>query len=917
MKTYLPNNNAQRPALPDSSEAEYVYYGPEQYGPEVEETKILDYWKILVRRRRLLIQIFVISLLLGAYFNFTATPVYKATAMLKIEPLTPTVTGVGQIGTSSTPEGGGPYDYYQTQYKLLESRDLAARVIADLQLDKNKTFTTASVTNPNAIPRVQSWILGTLNSIISPVADFFRARRDSSDGDTLADSKNHNAPSNRQQNNTNTLAVNPGWVGRYMSFLRLNPIKNTRLVEIAFVTPNPTLSQMLADAHARGFIRMNLESRFQLTKEARDFLDGKNAELKQNLERSEDALNRFRQTHGVVSMEKGENIVLDRLVDFNRQLTAARAQRIEAESLYKVVENKSTQSLSQVMTQGMVPVLRSNLLALEAEKVKLASIFKPDHPRMIELNQQISEMTRSVNTEIKNVVRGIQESFFAARSKEEALQAEAQKQQQTALNLKEVGVQYAVLEEEVKVNRALYESVLKRLSETNVSNDIAVSNMQIVQSAERPRFPDSPNIPINLTIYAALGLFLGVGVAFALEYIDSHLNTPEHIWRAVDLNTLGVVPDLDSLEHRPLISYAPASRAKLLPTRMGQPQLEESGNRGKDLIVAHHPLSIYSEAYRTIRTALLLSQPGGNRKVILLTSPSPSEGKTATTLNLGIALAQDGYKILIIDADLRRGSCHSRVGLRNHRGLSNVLGGEMPIEQLIQPTSIAGLSLVTRGVCPPNPSELLGTRKMKELLTSLRESHDFILIDTPPAIAVSDAAILSSVADGIILVFHARKTTVHSARQVKERFDAVRGPILGVILNGINVEDPDYAYYRHYYGSDYGTVAAAENGNGGEHADVEVLMAHDSFEKDSWPKIAASEIVPQNFFDHIVSKLRDAVGPMAGLIVEDHISLLGEARNRFPKNRLHELFDRICEEILDDKLKNDFQQSMQEELRVL
>ncbi|HEU0047666.1 MAG TPA: Wzz/FepE/Etk N-terminal domain-containing protein, partial [Nitrososphaera sp.] len=348
MKTYLPNNNAQRPALPDSSEAEYVYYGPEQYGPEVEETKILDYWKILVRRRRLLIQIFLISLLLGAYFNFTATPVYKATAMLKIEPLTPMVTGVGQTSTSSIPEGGGPYDYYQTQYKLLESRDLAARVVADLQLDKNKAFTTASVTSPNAIPRVQSWILGTLNSIISPVADFFRARRDSSDGDTLADSKNHNALSNRQQSNTNKPAVNPGWVGRYMSFLRLNPIKNTRLVEIAFVTPNPTLSQMLADAHARGFIRMNLESRFQLTKEARDFLDGKNAELKQNLERSEGALNRFRQTHGVVSMEKGENIVVDRLVDFNRQLTAARAQRIEAESLYKVVENKSTQSLSQV-----------------------------------------------------------------------------------------------------------------------------------------------------------------------------------------------------------------------------------------------------------------------------------------------------------------------------------------------------------------------------------------------------------------------------------------------------------------------------------------------------------------------------------------------------------------------------------------
>src|SRR5437870_7401462 len=170
MKTYLPNNNAQRPALPDSSEAEYVYYGPEQYGPEVEETKILDYWKILVKRRRLLIQIFVISLLVGAYFNFTATTVYKATAMLKIEPLTPMVTGVGQTSTSSIPEGGGPYDYYQTQYKLLASPALAARVIADLRLDSNKTFISASVTSDNAIARIRSWILGTLDSLLSPIA---------------------------------------------------------------------------------------------------------------------------------------------------------------------------------------------------------------------------------------------------------------------------------------------------------------------------------------------------------------------------------------------------------------------------------------------------------------------------------------------------------------------------------------------------------------------------------------------------------------------------------------------------------------------------------------------------------------------------------------------------------------------------
>src|SRR5207253_1507144 len=237
----------------------------------------------------------------------------------------------------------------------------------------------------------------------------------------------------------------------------------------------------------------------------------------------------------------------------------------------------------------------------------------------------------------------------------------------------------------------------------------------------------SPNLPINLSMYAAMCLLFGGGLAFFLEYLNSRLETPEHVWRAVDLNTFGVVPDLASL-NRPLISYQPVSSGK--PKRITQLQPEPSTSNGKDLLVSHHPLSIFSESYRTIRTALLLSQPEATRKVILLTSPSPGEGKTATTLNLGIALAQDSFKVLIIDADLRRGNCHSRLGIRNHRGLSNLLAGNVPIEEVIQRTSIAGLFVLTRGACPPNPTELLRMRKMKEILTGLGGSFDFILIDS-------------------------------------------------------------------------------------------------------------------------------------------------------------------------------------------
>jgi polysaccharide biosynthesis transport protein len=871
------------------------------------EPELNDYLNILFKHRRFVIFVFLTVLAIGAYFSFTATRLYQASSMLKIEPQNPSVTGVGEMLRL---ESGVPlYDYYQTQFKLLESRTLAAKVISELKLESTKIFTSAQVTTSKPADRITSWIFGALNFVVSLVP----AKPPETPQEQLDTTKavgNYESTAGKTGASTNIPTVAPWLIGRYKQFLTIKPVKNTRLVEIVFSTPNAGLSQSLADAHARAFIQLSSENSFALTKEARDFLEAKNVELKEKLERSENALNRFRQTYGVVSMEKGENVIVERLVDFNRQLTVARGQRIEAESLYKIVENKSTQSLSQVVTQGMVPTLRTNLLALEAEKIKLSSIFKPDHPRMIELNQQISEMKRSLSSEINNVVRGIQENYFAARAKEQALEAEAQKQQQTALNLKQAGVQYAVLEEEVKVNRTLYESVLKRLSETNVSNDIAVSNMQIIQNADRPTGPFTPNIPLNLLVSALLGLSLGVGLAFVREWLDSSLDTPEEVWRAVALTTFGVIPDLGSVNHR-FLSYDKGLPRKFLPKSFA-PSGQQNSTASKELIVSHHPLSMLAESYRSIRTALLFSQPETPPKVILLTSPSPAEGKTATTLNLAIALAQDGHSVLVIDADLRRGCCHTRLGITNHRGLSNVLTGNLSLEEAVQTTAIRGLSLLSRGIPPPNPTDLLGSQKMRQTLSTLRESFNFILIDSPPAIAVSDAAVLSVICDGILLVFHGKKTTTVSARQAMERLDAVRAPFLGAILNSINLDNPEYAYYRCYYGSNYGVVREPSNGA----ASVVAAAAKEELHDD---ELRVEEVEPgivsQDFFDRMISKLSEAAGPMAPLIIRDHIALLGESRAAFPKNRLKELFERVSQEIPNEKIRTNFYRSMQGDLR--
>jgi succinoglycan biosynthesis transport protein ExoP len=399
-----------------------------------------------------------------------------------------------------------------------------------------------------------------------------------------------------------------------------------------------------------------------------------------------------------------------------------------------------------------------------------------------------------------------------------------------------------------------------------------------------------------------LGLFLGAGLAYFLESLDSSVTTPLHVWRAVGLNTFGVVPDVDSLNRNLL---APNGFKNLLPLRDTRGHLPTTQTSPKTLIAANQPFSIISESYRTIRTALLYSQAEKPPQVILLTSPSPGEGKTVSTLNLAIALVQDSHRVLVIDADLRRGCCHSRLGMRNHNGLTNVLTGHLSLEQGIQRTPVSGLSLLSRGVCPPNPSDLLSSSKMREIVKRMRESFDFIIIDSPPAIAVSDAAILSVLSDGVLLVFHGKKTTTAAARQVLERLDAIRAPVLGVILNSVNLDNPDYAYYRTYYGSDYG--------NPGGQAPKEDEKTKRGIDRAALsPTAFPDSTVPQAFFDDMVSNLSRALGPVAPLIVRDQIVMLGESQEAFPKSRLKELLKRLCQEILNEKLRNDFQRTMQE-----
>lgn len=752
-----------------------------------EEPHLLDYWKIVVKRRRFVVLVFLMVLAVGAYFNFTATPLYTASATIKIEPQGPRVATVGDIQPPNA-NAPGQYDYYNTQFALLESSPLAVKVITELGLESNRKFKRARVISENPVSRVSSWLLDFIESSVTYISGMFEYWMDTPE-------HQKKLPPIRKP----ILGVPQYLVSLYMSFLDIIPTKNTRLLEVVFTTPDPYMSQALANAHSAAFLRMNLENTFNLTQEARDFLQKKRDELQAKVERAEKALNRFRRKHGVVSLEKGENIIVNRLIALNARLTSDRAARIEAESLYRIVKNKNPEYLSQVINHSLIQQIKSTFAVLQAERARLSTIFKPDHPRLLELRQQIREVRMNLNNEIATIVRGIESSYAAALAREQAIQAETKKQQVKALNLKELGVDYAVLTENVKIGRTLYQNVLKRLNETYISNDnnIAFSNMQITQLAVFPRNPSFPKTPRNLLLATAFGLFFGLSLAFFREYLGTNLETPEDVWRAVSLNTLGIVPDLRSLSRR---IYRYSDHLKNDPVgRQARPRVEAYHSPSKELIVSQHPLSIIAESYRTIRTALLLSQAEKPPKVILLTSPGPGEGKTMTTLNLGITLSQGNHAVLVIDADLRKGRCHKVLGVQNHKGLSNVLTGNLTLEEGVQKTMLDGLSLLSRGVLAPNPADLVGSLKMKEVLDALRESFDFILIDSPPMLAVTDASVLSVLCDGVLMVVNGQKSKVSTMRKAMERLETVHARCIGVVLNNIDLRNPAYSDYRNYY----------------------------------------------------------------------------------------------------------------------
>ncbi|MGH7774679.1 MAG: GumC family protein, partial [Candidatus Binatia bacterium] len=663
-----------------------------------------DYWQTLRRYQWLIFACTFVALVSAALYTFTRIPLYTAHTTVLIERRPPQVL---KVQDAAPAEYIMYEEYYKTQYEILKSDGLAARVIRDEGLEDHSLL-AGEGKGPDGerglVAKLSRGPKGSTKQLTSTVS---------------------------KTNDTEPFGVKSESIAAYLSMLEIKPVQGTRLVRVGFNTPDPALSARLANAHADGYVRHGIDLRSRTNEEAVDFLQKKLLKLKERVKESEAALNSYRRDEGIISLDDKSNLVVDRLADLNARLTEAEAERIAIEAQLQVVQ-KGNQDLSSVVTNSpVVQNLKAELARLEAEYAQYSKEFKPGYPRLEKLKLQIENTRRQLLSEIQIEVKGVESSYLAAKNKENALRAKMQEQKKAALNLKDSGVQYAILAREVDTNRQLYDSVLQRMKEMGVASEVRTSNVYVMDRARSSLSPSYPNKRRTLLLALLIGLAAGVGLAFLLEQLDNTMGSPEEVERYIRLPSLAVVPDFTRLNNG--------------GSDYGSKLVGHAGSEGpakpfnKEIVLSRDPFSSVAEAYRALRASMFLSRAGEPPQTVLFTSAARGEGKTLSVVNTAVVFAQMGARALIVDADLRRSRCHEILGVENGYGLAELLAGQIEAEKAIKPMATNNLFFLNAGDTPPNPGELLGSRKMYETLESLRERYDFIFIDSSPVMAVSDA----------------------------------------------------------------------------------------------------------------------------------------------------------------------------------
>lgn len=723
------------------------------------QINLYDYLRVVLKHRWTILTVFAVVFVSVIIFTFTATPIYRATARVIIEKDDPKVVSIQEVMTVDS----SGLDYYQTQYKIIESRAVAREVIKRMRLAESEEF----------VPKPKDTLLGRMGRSISEMIDavksMIRAEKKMPQGGVLVPEIEEESP----------------LVSAFISRIHVTPIRNSRLVDIGFEAKDPVLSAKIANNLARAYIDLNLETKLKATQDAMNWLNSRIEEERKKVEKAEQALLRYKEEHNIITdfSKDVETITAQKLAAINAQVVEAETKRVEAETRYKqaVALQKTPEmldSIPEVLNNDLIRQIKQMEVELYKRRSELSKKYGSNHPQIVAIQNELATLQSRKAEEVNRVINSLYNSFKVAQAREQSLKSSLERQKGESFNLNEKAINYSVLKREAESTKEMYDLVIKRFKETSLTENIRTGNIRIVDAAEIPKAPVKPKKMQNILLGLIVGLALGVGLAFFLEYLDNTIKIPEDIKERLKIPYLGPIP-----------SFA-----------------EGNGNPGNlerkpqaDLVTLASPKSTASEAYRGIRTSLLFSAADAAPRMILVTSAAPSEGKTITAANLAITMAQAGNRVLIIDCDLRRPRLHRVFNIPRDRGIANILVGSCTINDAIVHSQIPGIDLIPSGPVPPNPSEMLGSNSMNELMKGLRDRYDLIIIDSPPVTAVTDAVILSRLVDGVLLVVRAGETHREIIRNGIGLLQHANAHILGAILNGVEMGRDSYYYYQYYY----------------------------------------------------------------------------------------------------------------------
>jgi capsular exopolysaccharide synthesis family protein len=707
------------------------------------------------RWRWIALTTFVVVLMYTALRTFTAMPVYEATTQLLIRTDERNVLTFEDV----VKQDRAGYNYAETQYRLLRSRALARRTISALGMWHQPPIGSPAAT---VSPRPSSGVGDAVHSTIR--SDIQTRRPETHDFDTAA----------ADENEDESAAID-----RLLAGLTIAPIRNSHLVDVKYRSPDPRLAARVVSELVRQYIAQADDERAKLSQDASGWLTKQLATQRQQLEKSELALQRYRERNDAITLENPQNIVVQKLADLNAAVTKAKMERIEKESQYTQLLNIRTaggdlDSFPAILANSYIQQLKSDLSERQAEHQQLRQRFGEKHPAMVKLAAAVESATAKLEAEVDKVVQAVRNEFLAAQSQEQSITEALNSQKTTALAQNRKEIEYGVLQREVATNRQIYEGLLQRAKEAGISGELQVAHARIVDEAEIPRAPVLPRHGRDLMFGLAIAIVLALGVALLLEHLDNRIKTPDEIAAQLNLPVLGLVP------------------------RLAKGQVT-----GAPLINNGVPAK-FAEAFKAVRTNVQFSSAHAGSRTLVIASTGPGEGKTLVSTNLAIALAQMDQRVILIDADMRRPTAHQLLGEPQEPGLSNVLVGDAEASSAVRRSTIPGLWLLPAGRIPPHPAELLASSRFTVFLSTLSEKFDWVILDSPPVMAVTDASVMAHSASGVIFVVGSEMVERGAARTAIRQLLAAEGKLVGAVLNRVNL-DGDRYYYADYYRREYDT----------------------------------------------------------------------------------------------------------------